>query len=350
MKMFPSLIIIMIMIMIKITISDPNKPGQKEFQKLEKKAKALACSFLSNSFISSAKDYDKKLKEILKENKIIQNESEAKDKISQFILANCYLKITSDLANKIILDISKKSIDFKNNKQYLQLFEMDKNTDFTKLLSTMKELNELTKEMKAEEEIFAKKRKEDPNFEKNLKDFEERMKKNYEQKKNENNKNDNTRYTKKKKKGNGKKPYEGTKWEFVQSSEENFFHFKDIIFNPKKFFEDTGLNTVCGMIIMSLIFIIIFQSVYNYKNKKDNKKEDQINDDDINEINKENNDNEEEEEEEKEKEEENNINNENNNINNENNNINNMAEKANIDDKNIIYENKDNIIEEKENN
>ena len=111
-------------IIIKISISDPNKPGQKEFQNLEKKAKALACSFLSNSFISSTKDYDKKLKEILKENKLIKNEADAKDKISQFILANCYLKITSELANKIILDISKKSIDFKTNKLYLQLFEI----------------------------------------------------------------------------------------------------------------------------------------------------------------------------------------------------------------------------------
>ena len=335
MKLFPSLIIILLII--KLSISDTSKPGQKEFQKLEKKAKILACSFLSNSFISSTKDYDKKIKELLKDNKLTQNDSEAKEKLSQFMLANCYLKISNDIANKIILDISKKNIDIKNNKQYLNLFEMDKNIDFKTISSTIKEINELNKEMKAEEEIFAKRRKEDPNFEKNLKDFEEKIKKNYEQKKNDDkNKNNNSR-SKKKKKGSGKKPYEGTKWEMVSSSDEHFFHFSDIIYNPKKFFDDTGLSTICGMIIMILVFLNIFQIINNYKNKIDNKKEDKVNEDDINEINKENNDSEEEEEEEKEeKEDKEDKEEENQNINNENDNINNIAEKEKKDDNNIM--------------
>ena len=335
MKLFPSLIIILLII--KLSISDTSKPGQKEFQKLEKKAKILACSFLSNSFISSTKDYDKKIKELLKDNKLTQNDSEAKEKLSQFMLANCYLKISNDIANKIILDISKKNIDIKNNKQYLNLFEMDKNIDFKTISSTIKEINELNKEMKAEEEIFSKRRKEDPNFEKNLKDFEEKMKKNYEQKKNDDKNKNNSSRSKKKKKGSGKKPYEGTNWEMVSSSDEHFFHFSDIIKNPKKFFDDTGLSTICGMIIMTLVFLNIFQIINNYKNKINNKKEDKVNEDDINEINKENNDSEEEEEEEKEeKEDKEDKEEENQNINNENDNINNIAEKEKKDDNNIM--------------
>ena len=289
---------LLILIFLKLSISDINA-GQKELQKLERKAKTLACQFLTSNFLTSVKDSGKKLKDILKQNNIIHNESEAKEKISQFMLVNCYLKITPDIANKVILDISKGSIDFKKNKQYLNLFEMNEKTDFNKLVQTMKEINEILKEIKAEEEIFKKRKKDDPNFEKNLKDFEEKMKKTYEQTKNEKNKNNNkAKYTqKKKKKGNGKKPYEGTKWEIVHSSKENLLNFGDIIFNPKKFFDVTGLNTICGMIIIALIILNVVQIVQNTKNMKDEKKNDEntFNIEEINNENENDNDNEEDE-------------------------------------------------------
>lgn len=314
MKFFSSLILLIIL---KLSISDINA-GQKEFQKLERKAKTLACQFLTSNFLSSVKESGKKLKDILKQNNIIHNESEAKDKISQFMLVNCYLKITPDIANKVILDISKGSIDFKKNKQYLNLFEMNEKTDFNKLAQTMKEINEILKEIKAEEEIFKKRKMDDPNFEKNLKDFEEKMKKTYEQKKNEKNKSSNkAKYTQtKKKKGNGKKPYEGTKWEIVHSSKENLVSFSDIIFNPKKFFDVTGLNTICGMIIMTLIILNLVQVVQNIKSMKDEKNngENNINIEEINNIN-DDNDNENEEEEKDEDNNDDNSNNINNTIN-----------------------------------
>ena len=289
---------LLILIFLKLSISDFNA-GQKELQKLERKAKTLACQFLTSNFLTSVKESGKKLKDILKQNNIIHNESEAKEKISQFMLVNCYLKITPDIANKVILDISKGSIDFKKNKQYLNLFEMNEKTDFNKLAQTMKEINEILKEIKAEEEIFKKRKKDDPNFEKNLKDFEEKMKKTYEQTKNEKNKNNNkAKYTqKKKKKGNGKKPYEGTKWEIVHSSKENLLNFGDIIFNPKKFFDVTGLNTICGMIIIALIILNVVQIVQNTNNMKDEKKNDEntFNIEEINNDNDNDNDNEEDE-------------------------------------------------------
>jgi hypothetical protein len=314
MKFFSLLILLIIL---KLSISDINA-GQKEFQKLERKAKTLACQFLTSNFLSSVKESGKKLKDILKQNNIIHNESEAKDKISQFMLVNCYLKITPDIANKVILDISKGSIDFKKNKQYLNLFEMNEKTDFNKLAQTMKEIKEILKEIKAEEEIFKKRKMDDPNFEKNLKDFEEKMKKTYEQKKNEKNKSNNkAKYTQnKKKKGNGKKPYEGTKWEIVHSSKENLVNLSDIIFNPKKFFDVTGLNTICGMIIMTLIILNLVQLVQNIKSMKDEKNngENNIDIEEINNIN-DDNDNENEEEEKDEDNNDDNSNNINNTIN-----------------------------------
>ena len=309
MKFFSLLILLIIL---KLSISDINA-GQKEFQKLERKAKTLACQFLTSNFLSSVKESGKKLKDILKQNNIIHNESEAKDKISQFMLVNCYLKITPDIANKVILDISKGSIDFKKNKQYLNLFEMNEKTDFNKLAQTMKEIKEILKEIKAEEEIFKKRKMDDPNFEKNLKDFEEKMKKTYEQKKNEKNKSNNkAKYTQnKKKKGNGKKPYEGTKWEIVHSSKENLVSFSDIIFNPKKFFDVTGLNTICGMIIMTLIILNLVQVVQNIKSMKDEKNngENNINIEEINNINDDNENEEEEKDEDNNDDNSNNINN-----------------------------------------
>ena len=308
---------LLILIILKLSISDINA-NQKELQKLERKAKTLACQFLTSNFLSSVKDSGKKLKDILKQNNIIHNESEAKEKISQFMLVNCYLKITPEIANKVILDISKGSIDFKKNRQYLNLFEINEKSDFNKLAQTMKEINEILKEIKAEEEIFKKRKMDDPNFEKNLKDFEEKMKKTYERKKNEKNKSTNkAKYTqKKKKKGNGKKPYEGTKWEIVHSSKENLLSFSDIIFNPKKFFDVTGLNTICGMIIMALIILNIVQIVQNIKIMKDEKNNDEnaYNIEEINNINNDN-DNENEEDEKDEDNDDDKSNNINNNIN-----------------------------------
>ena len=338
---------LLILILIKLSISDVKDSGQKVFQNIEKKAKALACSILSKSFLNSAKDYDNKLKEILKEKKLIKNESEAKDKITQIMLVTCFQKITKEMANKAILDISKGNLDINKNKQYLKLFEIDKNLDFNQLVQTMKELNEIMKEIEAEEELFAKKNKDDPNFMKNMKDFEEKMKKNFEQKKNEKNKNNNVKQTSKKKKGSNKKPYEGTKWEYVESSEEKILDFKDIIRNPKKFFDVTGLNTICGMIIMTLLFIHVLQNLYHSKNDK-KEKENKVNEEEINELNKENNDNEEEEEDNEKKNNEKNNNEKNNNEDNNNEKKNNENNENKNENKNDNDNDKNNINNEEE--
>ena len=104
---------------------------------------------------------------------------------------------------------------------------------------------------------------------------------------------------KNKKKKSLKKPYEGTKWETVKSSDENLLNLSDIIINPFKFFEATGMNTLSGMCISALILINIFQNISSSKKieeiKEENKKKEVINE--INITKKEDNEEDEENEE-----------------------------------------------------
>ena len=283
---------IILLILVKISLSDLNSK-ERSIKNLEKKAKVLACSYLSKLFSDSIKENENILKDLIKDKSFL-NEAESKEKISQILLMNCYTKITNSLANDLILEITKGKKDILKNKKYYELFELDKTKDINNMKETMKEMEEILKEIKKEEEQFLKKGKDSPNFEKAYKEFEEKMKKNqndYRKKINEkeqSNKNN-------KKKKSGKKPYEGTKWEIVKPLNENLFSFKDIFINPIKFFKETGINTISGMIIMSLVFINIFQNISNTKITKESKinKEEKI-EENINDI-----ENEEEEKEEK---------------------------------------------------
>ena len=293
---------LIIFLLIKINISDTNS-GQKNFKNLDKKAKVLACTYLSKIFLDSFKNDEKIFKDLLKDNSLGKTDAEKKERISHFMAVNCYLKITKELANNVILEVSKGNKDIIKKKEYYELFEMSKNKDMNKIKETMKEIGDILKEIKEEEELFRKKGG-SPDFEKAYKEYEEKMKKNNNYKK----KNEDESSNKKKKKKSGKKPYEGTKWEVVKPSGDNFFAIRDIIFNPQKFFEETGINTYCGMCIMALIFINIYQSfIYIKKEEKSNineKKENEININNINNINKIENDNGEEEEKEEEEKEE----------------------------------------------
>ena len=293
---------IIIFIIIKISLSDLNS-NEEKFKNLEKKTKILSCSYLSKLFLDSVKDKDKLLKDIMKDKSDL-NESETKERITQFLLMNCYLKITKELANNLILEITKGKKDVLNNKKYYELFEIDKNRDINQMKEKMKEIDEILKEIKKEEENILKKGKDSPDFGKVYKEFEEKMRKNkddYRKKVNE--KEQNNKNTKKKK--SGKKPYEGTKWEIVKPLDENLFSFKDILINPIKFFKETGINTLCGMIIMSLIFINIFQNISNKKINKSKINKDEKIEKDLNKDNEiENEENEKEEKDEENEEDE----------------------------------------------
>ena len=290
-----SIISLLLFLLINFIFAELNS-GNKNFKNLEKKTKILACTFLSRIYVESAKDYDKIFKDIMKAQSLSQSEAELKEKVSKLMLANCYLKITKEVANKLILEIPKGNKDIINNKEYFSLFEVTKDIAPEKLKETMKEINEILKEIKEEEEIF-KKRKDPPDFEKAYKEFEEQMKKNNNNLKNKINENEQKKKNKKKK--SLKKPYEGTKWETVKSSDENLLNLSDIIINPFKFFEATGMNTLSGMCISALILINIFQNINSSKKieeiKEENKKEEVINE--INITKKEDNEEDEENEE-----------------------------------------------------
>ena len=286
--------LIIILILIKLYSSELNS-GKKNFKNFEKKAKVLACSYLSKIFIDSVKDFDKLYKDAFNDKSSSESENETKEKVSHFMIVNCYSKITKETANNIILEISKGNKDIIKKKEYFNLFEMGKDRDMNKMKETMKEIGEVLKEIKEEEELFRKK-KDSPDFEKAFKEFEEKMKKNTNDFKKKTQKENEQNYKKKKKKS-VKKPYEGTKWEIVRTIEKNELNIKDIINNPSEFFEEIGMNTFSGMCIMALIVINLYQNIYNNKKKEEsNINENENNIKNINNINKE----EEEEEEEKE--------------------------------------------------
>ena len=141
---------LLIFLLTKIYLSDINS-SQKSVKNIEKKAKVLACSYLSKIFIDSVQDYDKVFKDLFKDKSLGQNEEETKERISHFMIVNCYKKITKETANKIILDISKGNKDIIKNKEYYNLFEMGKDKDMSKIKETMKEIGEILKEIKEEE-------------------------------------------------------------------------------------------------------------------------------------------------------------------------------------------------------
>ena len=297
---------LLIFLLIKLNLSDLNSE-KKNFKNLDKKAKAIACSYLSKIFIESIKDFDKLYKDTFKDISVGQNEAETKEKISHFMLVNCYSKITKEQANNIILGISKGNKDIIKNKEYYDLFQMDKEKDMSKIKDTMVEISEILKEIKEEEELFRKK-KDSPDFEKAFKEFEEKMKKNQNDFKRKTQKQNEQTYKKKKKKS-GKKPYEGTKWEIVKPIRNYELNIKDIIYNPPQFFEEIGMNTISGLCIMTLIVINLYKNIDSYNKDKEenniNEKENNINN--INNINKEEEEEEENEEEEKEEKRENEI-------------------------------------------
>ena len=288
---------LIIFLLIKLNLSDLNSE-KKNFKNLDKKAKAIACSYLSKIFIESIKDFDKLYKDTFKDISVGQNEAETKEKISHFMLVNCYSKITKEQANNIILGISKGNKDIIKNKEYYDLFQMDKEKDMSKIKDTMVEISEILKEIKEEEELFRKK-KDSPDFEKAFKEFEEKMKKNQNDFKRKTQKQNEQTYKKKKKKS-GKKPYEGTKWEIVKPIRNNELNLKDLIINPPQFFEEIGMNTISGLCIMTLIVINLYKNIDSYnKDKKENninEKENNINNININKEEEEEEENDEEEE------------------------------------------------------
>jgi len=143
----------------------------KDFMKLERGAKTLACAFLSNSTLLSNMRKSKQIKELLKKNKIIIKGSEAKEKITKFLTGICYSKITPETAKDVLVGMSEGKLDLSKEKEYLGLFNYDSEnkSNSDKFLKAINEIDNNLKELHLEEESMLKNRKED--FHKDTKDY-----------------------------------------------------------------------------------------------------------------------------------------------------------------------------------
>ena len=272
--MFFSLIISLILI--NFSLLDNNEMNYNNIDQLDKKAKVLACSLLSSSYLLKRKKKENEIKELLIKHKIITQEEEATEKISQFMSALCYSKIDDSAVSRILLTVSEgaKGV-IGQDENFNNLFEIKK-INFKKMKKIMNEILVYMKEIEEDENKNNDLKEEENlnledniNLEENLKNINKKMIKNkrYEKNDNKNEKKDEKKdeESQKKKKNNKKKKKnkkdnkdnkEKEKIENKAVDDKKFsFNFK-FDFNLKNFFEKVDFTIIWGFFI-SLIIILI---------------------------------------------------------------------------------------------
>ena len=286
----------------------------QDVEKLEKQAKALACSILINNSLNLKTNKEKQIKEILKKNKIIKKESETMDKMQDFLQTVCYLKIDAETANQILIIISEGKEDLSENNKYNNLFDFNPKGDYKNFKKYMDDVNIVMKEIEKEEKSLHEKRKVDPDLDKELKDLGRKLERNKRYEENNIEKNeekdenmDNSKKKKNKKKEKKEKQKKGKKEKIEnEKNKENIEKFeekkpesdpsppeKKRKFSFKSFFEKLDLTTIWGFII-SLIIILIFPCIFiqnnmykeNIVNKEEKNEEEKKENNKGNEINK----------------------------------------------------------------
>ena len=151
----------------------------QEYEKMEIEAKTFACSLLSDSSILSKKR-EKQIREYLKKNNFLKSDSESSvhQKIKQFKTAVCFNNMYINKANDILISLSDGKYDFLEDKSNSKFFDFEPNDDFKELTKNMKQTNKIMEHLQKEEESLHEKRKDDPELDKNMKDFEKKMFKN----------------------------------------------------------------------------------------------------------------------------------------------------------------------------
>ena len=242
------LIPLILLIYISLSFSASNDPkNDKEYARAERKVKSLACSILSNTNIPFFKNTRRQIKELLKKNEIIQKTADMKVKMPEFLAAICYQKIETDDAQEIVENLSKRKMEILEKKEYIDLFDIDPNLNFTKIKRVMNRVNKIMKKIENEE---MKQEEDNKTFE-----LDE----------------DN-----------------------INLNETNYFSMNSIMFKFKKFFKSIGLKKlyIIGInIVFILITIIAIFCFNNNSNKNETKKNEKGN---KNEEKKENNQNNEE--------------------------------------------------------
>ena len=285
--MFSSMLLILHFILILSISEDEMKT--EDVEKLGKRAKALACSLLSSSYLSKRKKKEKEIRQLLEKMKIIKDESEANEKISQFMSALCYTKINEEAVANILSSVSPKKNHGTPKEDYNHLFEFDKKVKFKKIKKVMNEVTTLINEMN-EEENDNDDGTGDLNFDESLKDINKKMIRNkkYDKKEKEeiiDNKDNNKKNKKKKKKEKDSEDVKGKNKQNVNKKFSFDFNFKNISFDiknfsfdfkkfsndVKKFFEKIDFTLIWGFVI-SLAIIIIFPFIFIQQDLfKDNK-------------------------------------------------------------------------------
>ena len=204
----------------------------KQYSK-EKKAKALACSYLLSTPIPTEKNSKRQIRELLKKNGIIERKAETKEKIYLFLTALCYRKIKDTTANDILVDISSKKTETLGKKELVELFNISPNLNYKKIQKTMDTVMDILDQIEEEESKTAKNKDED--FYENMDDDEKKKKR-------------------------------------------NTFNIKDMINNIKEYFEDFELEskTIYGIIISLLIIIVVSVFLYNKNKSNDNNNKEKI--------------------------------------------------------------------------
>lgn len=282
-----SILLIILPFIISLDSSDYVMKGE-EIEQLEKKAKTLACSFISDSFLLSMSNKEKQLKEILKKNKIIKKDSEADKAIPNFVSALCYSKIRPETANEILIHVSEGKTDLPNRENYKYLFEINSKVDYKSIKKYMDEMNQIMKDIEEEEQSLHEKRKDDPDLDKNIKNLEKKMVRNKHYMEN------NEEKDKKEEKKNRKKRKEKQKEEIIKEKKEEKNEHKiprrKKSFSMKEFIKRMNFKTIWAFII-SLIIILIFPFIYLQTNNiqienKDNETKTEEEQKEINEGNK----------------------------------------------------------------
>ena len=224
-------LIIPLLLFIKLNLTISTKEDTvkeiKQYSK-EKKAKALACSYLLSTPIPTKKNSKRQIRELLKKNGIIERKAETKEKIYLFLTALCYKKIKDTTANDILVEISAKKTDALAKKELTELFNISPNLNYKKIQKTMDTVMDILEQIEEEEESKTAKNK-DEDSDEIMMDEDEKKKKS------------------------------------------KIFNIKDIINNIKEYLGDFEFEEkTLYSIIFSLLVIISVSVFICNKNKKNN--------------------------------------------------------------------------------
>lgn len=224
-------------LLITISFAAQNK------EKLLKKAKLSACLGYANARIARDKSSYEKMTEALGKDK--SKPQMGMEHILQVLLINCFQNIEEEQIEPLIIDTKDGNIDKKEYQELIGIGKADPSKlSLEKMAQTSKEINELLIEMKDEE-----------------KDLINEMKKQ--------NKQYSTSSNKRQSSSASNKPvYKGEKWnDVIYPINENGLSF-DLLVNPIKAAKVFGLQTLCGLIIVTLIIIACVGKNFEYLKKK----------------------------------------------------------------------------------